>query len=351
MIFIRSITGENAQTEQRCAVNQNGSILIAKKQGEECVEFFRLSAGEYPSFTPVISNWSPTVLSRLGNCNSLTLETYGDLALVTDENSVNPVLNVYSIKTGRLIKSIGGFSANPSTMLFSKDGEHFLVGGDEKIVTEWKTKTLAYTQCGFEVHQENYRIVHYSYEKRIAVISFSFGGYGVFDLSGRNKANFFRRSEAIPEVFITIFDNGAKLLSKSGKALCVYDIRSCELEATYQYHTDIISGCFANPDHRLLFSAQWTGSSEVAVWDFKNKKVVSILLGHTSEVKAISMNFKRTKIITGEKKGIIRIWNARTHKCIETMELQREILSFTHVQKNGRFYAITPASKSILIEL
>lgn len=341
----------NAQVERRCVINRSGTVLIARAPGEASTQFFHLSAGEFPSFTPVIVTWVPSIFRTIGNNDGLTLETFGDMALVSDETAPNPVVDVYAVAAGRKVNALTGFKAHPASLVFSSDGKHFLVGGNEKTVTEWNAATLEHTQCGFSLRQATFSIVHYDRDSRLVVVSYSMGGYGVYDLSNRRKDKHFRRSEAVPEELVTIFAGGKKLLSKSGSVLGVFDLESGELEAIYRYHSDVLSGMFADPDRGFLFTSQWTGSGRVAVWDFQQQKVVAVLSGHTSEVRAIAMNPARTKIITGGSDGVVKLWNAATLECLATMDLGGELLRFTPVLDHDRFYAVMLGSKSVLVEI
>jgi WD40 repeat protein len=103
---------------------------------------------------------------------------------------------------------------------------------------------------------------------------------------------------------------------------------SVTLIATLKGHTENISSMAFSRNGNLLatgsdfesFDNIDSGKFEIIIWDLSKNVVKGRLLGHKSPIKSISFDRSSKTIISGDSKGIIKIWDIENLKELNSIE-------------------------------
>ena len=100
-------------------------------------------------------------------------------------------------------------------------------------------------------------------------------------------------------------------------------------------HRGIVSAVAFSPDGKRLATAGDHGQ----VWEVPSGRPIATLTGHGSGVPDIAFSPDGTRITTADEKGTIRVWDAATHKRLETREIDPDSVTDLAFSPNGTYLA------------
>lgn len=95
-------------------------------------------------------------------------------------------------------------------------------------------------------------------------------------------------------------------------------------------------------------------AKKICVWDFAHQKLLSVLVGHTDTVNAVSFDPKRNLLISASDDKRIRVWNIITGKCLrilggEKTEGHVQAVNNVDYNRDGSLFASVSSDKTIKI--
>lgn len=95
-------------------------------------------------------------------------------------------------------------------------------------------------------------------------------------------------------------------------------------------------------------------AKKICVWDFAHQKLLSVLVGHTDTVNAVSFDPNRNLLISASDDKRIRVWNIITGKCLrilggEKTEGHVQAVNNVDYNRDGSLFASVSSDKTIKI--
>jgi WD40 repeat protein len=103
-----------------------------------------------------------------------------------------------------------------------------------------------------------------------------------------------------------------------------------------------------SPDGRRIVGADYR---DVKIWDVMTLQEVGVLQGFTKSLNAVTYSPDGSRIVTATEDGEIKIWNAETFECIQTVHfipgLQLTGVDIRHLHPDSR---LTDETRTLLYE-
>jgi len=275
---------------------------------------------------------------------------------------------LYSVPDGKEIKVFDD-KKNPHQYekifaLFSNDGKKMLSAGDRTAVKLWDVSTGLKL---LDLKGHEYKITKAIFspdDKKIITVSEFFEPAFLWDAgTGNLIAKLTGHKELIESVSFS--PDGSKIVTSSRDGTAkIWDAKSGDLLFDLNKHRGEVSFADFSPDGKYIATA--SEDETIKIWTAQNGNLAGDLRGHSSElgksfapmisdtmfsvvnnkvlawntksgilsgylsanntpISCIARSYGGDKIVTGDTKGIVRIWDART-------------LSLTHTIKNNKDY-------------
>jgi WD40 repeat protein len=181
-------------------------------------------------------------------------------------------INLWEVKSGRILRTFWGHNANISALAFSPNGKTFVSGDQNGIIKLWDTGT-GKELCNLSGHSD-----------RITSLVYSPDGKQVLSASY--------------DTTITIWD------AQSGEELKLFGIGDFA-----------IASAFYSPDGKYIVSAS---TKNLLIWDAAaGKRLKTLAEGKSFRYASCSLDGK--KIVSTDDGGIITVWNVDTGRTIRSI--------------------------------
>lgn len=215
--------------------------------------------------------------------------------------------NLWSVTTGKKIRSFEGHQAPLTTIRFAESGRKLLTAGRDEMIHAWDVNTGKHLRTfeghsdwvtGLEVSQKLPVFWSVSLDKTLRVWSWE---TGQTELVYTYTAPLFELALAGSEKYVAAAgQDGAVLL------YTLHDKSMTVLESHYGSVTHLdFSG-----DSKFLASS--SRDKTARLWDVKARKLIRILGGHDDRVTHLSFDEKNSLLVTGSDDGTFRVWDAAT---------------------------------------
>jgi WD40 repeat protein/serine/threonine protein kinase len=199
----------------------------------------------------------------------------------------------------------------------SPDGQVVAVGGQDKKIALWDTRTKK--QVGELV----------GHESRVYTIAFSQNGGAVF--SGGNdgtvrafdvqsKRQLWRFNFPGKRVYDVAVSGDGKWVAAAGegKDIQLLEGETGHLVRKLSGHQDRIHCLAFSPDGKSLASGSY--DTTVRLWDVTTGNPLAEMEGHKKEVMGLAFSHDGRRLASGSWDSTIRIWNAQTHEVERVLE-------------------------------
>jgi WD40 repeat protein len=279
---------------------------------------------------------------------------WGPIALSPDGKTIlsgHKKLYLWSLDTGKEIKSFNEDAHYVQCLAFSPDGAKAVSGSIDGLVRVWDIKTRRLERVFKRVHPNRVQCIATakSPSGRTIVLSGSYPAKSsnnsgteelllLWDLdTGRILKHLFGHKGTVTAVDFS--DDGGLAVSGSyDKRIIVWDLLNAKPLNYFDGHWDKVTGVAFGPNGRNVLST--SEDMSVRLWDVETEKEVRKFPGHTYSVKCLDLSPNGKQVITGSADRTIRLWDVDTGK-----ELNRYIGHTKEVQS----VLFGPAEKSIII--
>jgi WD40 repeat protein len=276
---------------------------------------------------------------------------------VTDQEKVT--INLWNVVSGKLIRSIDGFSAKINFVLFSPDSATTIIAVDQE-----KTTRLWSVASGRLIRQFVFDVAPSEIEfspdgKKLAGISGShtdpdWNGemtIRVWSLPGGNLL--YTRKLSIPSLNASIaFSPDSKLLAGSSLNVDVWDANTGKALHTFEVDrsgaADSGTSAYFSPDSRLLVSLfGYTNGSRIQLWNVETGAELSLFKNQSEDAQSGGFDRDGKRFVTLGRDGIIKLWD------LSSGELIASLAALDHndwlvVSPDGRFDGTPAAWNKIL---
>jgi WD40 repeat protein len=218
-----------------------------------------------------------TLKWHTASVNSVAISPDGQtLATASDDTTVN----LWNLKTGKLIFTFFGLLKAVFSVTFSPDGQMIASGDLDKTITTWKVDTKAMRSL-------------YSH----AGSRYSHAGY-VYSIAYR--------------------PDGEILASGSAdKTIKIWNLRRWVSTRTLTGHSDTVWSVAISPDGQTLASG--SADKTIRLWPLNSWEQPCILMGHSGWVNSVAITPNGQTLASGSTDSTIKLWNLQTGELLCTL--------------------------------
>ncbi|CAG8521953.1 11221_t:CDS:10, partial [Cetraspora pellucida] len=291
------------------------------------------------------------------------LYTGGKVAISPDENllitTIGDSIEVTDLQNGKKVLHLSGDSELITTFATTPDGNYIVTSSRSLVVKIWDFKT-GQIKKSFKAHEAPIIVMDIDPTSSLVATGSADSTVKVWDIEGGFCTHNFRGHGGIISALKFHLENNRWTLI-SGADDCnirIWDLQERKCVAVLKSHVSVIRGLDMSNDGRFLISG--SRDKVVNIWDFDKKillktfpifetiETLGVLQLHTT-IQNMEEDFEL--FYTGGDKGIIRIWDIKTGKLIQTQEPEKNtkhvISDIIYLRKSNILTAIT-SNQSIL---
>ncbi|RKO89298.1 beta-like 3, isoform CRA_b [Blyttiomyces helicus] len=121
----------------------------------------------------------------------------------------------------------------------------------------------------------------------------------------------------------------------------VWDVDRGHATHNFKGHSGIISVVRFHPDRRRLRLVSGSDDCKVRVWDLESRSCVAVLDSHVSVVRSLDFSVDGRHLVTGGRDKVLSMWN------METFELEKTLPIFESIEASGVIAASSPAPAGV----
>jgi WD40 repeat protein/serine/threonine protein kinase len=245
-----------------------------------------------------------------GPVRTVAFSPNGQLVLSgSEDNSIR----VWDVAAGESVKTLRGHGSAVRACAFSPDRKHIVSGGDDQRIRVWDL-------AGYQETRVLHSTVFAGHEDAVLSARFSRDGKNIVTASRDRTASLWDAATGQPihrfqeghEFLISaaeFFPDGKLLATGAGdNSVRVWNVTAGTQEAAFA-PTGRIGTLAVSPDGKWVV----TGSmdNEIQIWDIaKSAQPIAKLVGHETEVSALTFTRDGNWLASGDESGRVRLWKA-----------------------------------------
>jgi WD40 repeat protein len=255
-------------------------------------------------------------------------------------------INVWSLHTGKLIRTFTGNSEAISSVAVSPDGKFLGVGSCEHPqgnVKVWNLQTgkLVHTLLG---HQKPVNLVAISPDGQI--LASGSNKIKIWNLHTGNRICTLWHTEAVQSAIIS--PNGNILASGSSDSkIRLWNPYTGDPLSTFIGHRSKVTSLVISPNGEILYSG--SADKTIKIWHLTTGKLLNTLTGHTEEVKSLAISPDGKTLWSGSADQTIKKWHLATGEVLQTLTGHSGTVNAVAVSQDGKLLASGSADKTIKI--
>lgn len=300
---------------------------------------------------------------------------------------LSPLVSIWDVETGRLIRHIKGLKGSTQALAYSPDGQSLAVG--RGMITSADTSVFLF-QSGTDTILQRLvpppiatgfaskgvgmvESLQYSPDSRFLAVTFRGGGIGIYEVAtGRliKRATVYTRSFGA----LAYSPNGKYLAFGKWKATddqwkitegrplwAFSEIQLLDTSAdggivkTFPGHTDLITALAFDPRGKLLASGSNTGAvhgsldqktnqmvtkrndDPIRIWDVETGMLVKELAGHRGDVTSLFFLDDGHLLVSGSYDKTIKVWDIAGGTVLSTLTGHGDYVASIAVSRNAKY--------------
>jgi len=231
--------------------------------------------------------------------------------------SPDQTVKLWEVSSGRFIRAFKGHSDSIYSVAFSPDGKTLASGSHDRTVKLWEVSSGRLVRS-FEGHNSFVHSIAFSPDgKTIASGSYD-NTLKLWDVgSGRNIRSFEGHTDWVQSV---AFSPDGKMLASGStdKTVKLWEVSSGSLINSFGNHDSSLYGSVAfSPDEKTLALASY--SSTIELWDASAGQRIRSLKDHDESVNSVAFSPDGKTIASGSHDGTIKIWGTGAGNLLATL--------------------------------
>ncbi|MBD2388799.1 WD40 repeat domain-containing protein [Cylindrospermum sp. FACHB-282] len=288
-------------------------------------------------------NISYTLTGHSGKVTSVGISSDGEVLV---SGSADKTINVWNLKTGKLIRTLTGNLGEVSSVAVSSNGNFLAVGSCEhpqSNVKVWHLKTgkLLHTLLG---HQKPVNVVAISPDGQI--LASGSHKIKIWNLHKGDRICTLWHTSAVHAIAIST--DGTILASGSSDTkLRLWNPHTGDPLRTLTGHTGEVKSIAISPDGKILVSA--STDKTIKIWHLITGKLLYTLTEHSDEVKSIAISPDGQTLWSGSADTTIKRWHLSTGKLLQTLTGHSGSVNSVALSVDGKFLGSGSTDKTIKI--
>ncbi|AFZ24033.1 WD40 repeat-containing protein [Cylindrospermum stagnale PCC 7417] len=255
-------------------------------------------------------------------------------------------INVWNLKTGKLIRTFTGNLGEVSSVAVSPNGNFLAVGSCEhpqSNVKVWHLKTgkLLHTLLG---HQKPVNVVAISPDGQI--LASGSHKIKIWNLHKGDRICTLWHTSAVHAIAIST--DGTILASGSSDTkIRLWNPHSGDPLRTLTGHTGEVTSIAISPNAKILLSA--SADKTIKIWHLNTGKLLHTLTGHSDEVKSIAISPDGQTLWSGSADTTIKMWHLSTGELLQTLTGHSGSVNSVALSVDGKFLGSGSTDKTIKI--
>lgn len=295
---------------------------------------------------------------------------------------LSPLVSIWDVETGRLIRHIKGLKGSTQALAYSPDGRSLAVG--RGMITSADTSVFIF-QTGTDTILQRLSpppiathwapagvgmvdTLQYSPDSQFLSVAFGGGGIGIYEVATGRLVK--RMTVYTPTFKAVAYSPNGKYLAfdqwktKEGEQFWnPGEIQLMDTSAnggilkTFSGHTDLITALAFDPRGTLLASGSNTGQvierldpktnhmvrkqndDPIRIWDVETGVLVKELAGHGGQVKSLVFIDDGQILVSGSYDRTIRIWDVAGGTLLSTLPGHGDYVASVAVSRNAKYLA------------
>jgi WD40 repeat protein len=295
---------------------------------------------------------------------------------------LSPLVSIWDVETGRLIRHIKGLKGSTQALAYSPDGQSLAVGrgmitsadtcviifqvGTDTILQRLKPPPIAthWAPAGVGMVDS----LQYSPDSQFLAVAFGGGGIGIYEVA---TGRLIKRMTVYTPTFkaVAYSPNGRYLAFDQWKKnegeqfWNPTEIQLLDTSAnggivkTFPGHTDLTTSLAFDPRGKLLASGATTGAMRgsldpktgqmvykrnddpIRIWDVETGMLVKELAGHGGQVKSLVFIEDGQILVSGSYDKTIKVWDMAGGTVLSTLTGHGDYVASVAVSRNAKYLA------------
>lgn len=206
-------------------------------------------------------------------------------------NSVEEVIKLRNIHTGKEIKRLKGHTKNVNVLAISPDGKNLVSGSDDKTIKIWNLST--------------------------------------------NKLIYTLKSHTDSVQALAISKDGKTLISGSDdKTIKVWNLGTGKLIRTLRSHSDWVRSLAISPDGFTVASGSF--DKTIKLWNLSKEKPINSLIPNSQTVTSLAFSPDGKILASASRDRQLKLWNMNKKLAIRTVARQNYNISYLAFSPDGK---------------
>ncbi|MEC4893370.1 MAG: NB-ARC domain-containing protein [Oscillatoria sp. PMC 1051.18] len=232
-------------------------------------------------------------------------------------SSLDKTIKIWSINTGKCLKTIRGHTAWVWSTIFSPDSQIIASGSDDTTIKLWSVDT------GEEIktltgHSSKVLSVAFSPNSQILASGSADETIKLWNWETGECLNTLTGHQDV--IWTVAFSPNGQIIASCGceKNIRLWDIKTGNCIKVLQGHNKEIKMLAFSPDGQTIASGCFEPT--VRFWNVKTGKCQASLRGHKSGIRAVAFSPDNRTVATGDNDQIVKLWSVEKKECLKTFQ-------------------------------
>src|SRR5262245_58231903 len=231
--------------------------------------------------------------------------------------SPDQTVKLWEVSSGRFIRAFKGHSDSVYSVVFSPDGKTIASGSHDRTVKLWEVSSGRLIRS-FEGHKSFVHAIAFSPDGKTLASGSYDNTLKLWDVgSGRNIRSFEGHTDWVQSV---AFSPDGKMLASGStdKTVKLWEVDSGSLINSFGNHDSSLYGSVAfSPDKKTLALASY--SSTIELWDASAGQRIRSMKDHDESVNSVAFSPDGNTLASGSHDGTIKIWGTGAGNLLATL--------------------------------
>ncbi|ORY24943.1 hypothetical protein BCR33DRAFT_860029 [Rhizoclosmatium globosum] len=247
--------------------------------------------------------------------------------------SCDNTVKLWSVETGKCIKTLVGHSSPVLSVAFSPDSKTVVSGSGDKTIKLWSVETgeCMKTLLG---HSSFVTLVAFSPDSNTVVFGSSDNTVKLWSVETEECVkNIVGHSSSV--AFSP--DSKTVVSGSSDNTVKLWSVETGKCIKTLVGHSSSVTSVAFSPDSKTVVSG--SGDKTVKLWSVETGECIKTLVGHSSFVRSVAFSPDSNTVVFGSNDNRVKLWSVKTEEGATTLDSHSDYITSV---------AFSPDSKTVV---